>query len=146
MRHEENTLLEWSPSELSLLASYGSEEVHDSVFTPKRESLGISLISVGHSMRRCMYGLSIANAFFPSTFYTPKFLFATIQEERSKRRSLCLCCDKNAEWECLCYSTRLWRRRYRFLEQCSHNDCTWWIQWILQTHLLSEGRGQLSDP
>jgi hypothetical protein len=41
------------------------------------------------------------------------------------------------EWECLCYSARLWRRQYRFLEQCSRNDCTWWIQWILQAHLLS---------
>ena len=42
----------------TFLASYESEEVDDSAFTPKGESQGISQISVSHSIRRCMYGLS----------------------------------------------------------------------------------------
>ena len=43
--------------------------------------------------------LSIANAFFPSTFYTTKFLFATIQDECSKHRSRFHC--KKKQWRLL---------------------------------------------
>lgn len=99
-------LLEWSPSRLSFahLAMDGSGEAYGSDFTPKKRTSGNIPNSSRSQLGVCIVYQSPMHPFLLVSIQQNSF-FATVQDERSKRRSRLHCKKKCNEW--LCYSAAL---------------------------------------